>query len=150
LGNRSILADPRNPDTVRKINAAIKFRDFWMPFTPSILAERESDYIINPKGLKSPFMTMAFDSTKLAQKDLIAALHPADFTIRPQILEEKRNPEYYAIIKSFEKLTKVGGLLNTSFNLHGDPIVLGPKEAVYTFENSEIDGLILGNYYVEK
>lgn len=150
LGNRSILADPRRPETVRKINDAIKFRDFWMPFTPTILAERESDYIMNPKKLKCAHMTMAFGSTSLARRDLVAALHPADLTARPQLLREHENPEYYKIIKTFEKLTGVGGVLNTSFNLHGDPIVLGPKEALFTFENSEIDALILGEYLIER
>ena len=150
LGNRSILADPRRPDTVRKINNAIKFRDFWMPFTPSILEERESDYIVNPKNLKAPFMTMAFDSTPLAQKELIAAIHPADFTVRPQLLKESSNPEYYAILKAFERLTGVGGVLNTSFNLHGQPIVLGPEEALSTFENSELDALILGQHLITR
>jgi carbamoyltransferase len=150
LGNRSILADPRRPDTVRRINDAIKFRDFWMPFTPTILAEREPDYIVNPKGIQSPYMTMAFEATPLARQELIAALHPADLTARPQILEERRNPEYYAIIKKFEGLTGVGGVLNTSFNLHGDPIVLGPQQALFTLENSALDALILGDYLIER
>lgn len=150
LGNRSILADPRRPDTVRRINDAIKFRDFWMPFTPTILAERESDYILNPKGVSSPYMTMAFDSTERGQRDLIAALHPADLTARPQILKERQNPEYYELIKEFEGLTGVGGVLNTSFNLHGDPIVLGPEQALCTLENSELDAVILGDYFVER
>jgi len=86
----------------------------------------------------------------LAQRDLIAALHPADLTVRPQILQEEQNPEYYAIIKAFERLTGVGGVLNTSFNLHGHPIVLGPKEALYTFENSELDALVLSNYIISR
>lgn len=148
LGNRSILADPRRADTVRKINQAIKFRDFWMPFTPTILAERQYDYIINTKNLKSPFMTMAFDSTELARKELVATLHPADMTVRPQLLEEKKNPEYYSIVKFFEKLTGVGGILNTSFNLHGYPIVLGPEEAIFTFENSALDGLLMNDILI--
>lgn len=150
LGNRSILADPRQAATVRRINDAIKFRDFWMPFTPTILAERESDYIVNPKHAKCPHMTMAFDSTGRARKELIAALHPADLTVRPQLLEETSNPEYYAILKAFEGLTGVGGILNTSFNLHGDPIVLGPNEALRTFRDSDLDALILGEYLVTK
>ena len=150
LGNRSIMADPRYNDTVRRINKAIKFRDFWMPFTPSILADRADDYIVNPKGCRSPFMTMAFESTGLCRKEMIAALHPEDFTVRPQILEEAVNPEYFAIIKEFEKITGVGGILNTSFNLHGDPIALGPKEAVYTFENSELDCLLVNGFLVER
>ena len=148
LGNRSILADPRDPAIIQKINSKIKFRDFWMPFTPTILAERESDYIVNTKGLKSPFMTMAFDSTPLGRQELIAALHPADFTIRPQILREEANPEYHKIVKAFERLTGVGGLLNTSFNLHGEPIALGPREAIHTMDNSDLDGVILEDYLV--
>lgn len=150
LGNRSILADPRTSEIVRKVNSAIKFRDFWMPFTPTILAERERDYIVNPKRIASPFMTMAFDSTPLARKELIAGLHPADLTCRAQILEEKRNPGYCAIIREFEKLTGVGGVMNTSFNLHGDAIVLGPKEAIYTMDKSELDAVVIGDYIVER
>lgn len=150
LGNRSILADPRRPETVRKINDAIKFRDFWMPFTPTILAESAPDYIVNPKGLRSPYMTMAFDATARARQELIAALHPADFTVRPQLLEERQNPDYYAIVKAFQRRTGVGGVLNTSFNLHGDPIVLGPKEALHTLTHSELDGLILGEFLITK
>jgi len=145
LGNRSILADPRRHETVRKINAAIKYRDFWMPFTPTILAECQGEYLLNPKALRSPFMTMAFDSTARARRELTAAMHPADFTIRPQILEREHNPEYYDLISAFHKLTGVGAMLNTSFNLHGEPIVLGPDQAIRTFEHSELDGLLLGD-----
>ena len=142
LGNRSILANPSNSRNIEKINRKIKFRDFWMPFTPTILAEREQDYIINPKNLKSPFMTMAFDSTELARDELIAALHPADYTVRPQILKREANPEYHKIIKLFESKTGVGGLLNTSLNLHGEPVVCSPSDAVHTFINSELDALL--------
>ncbi|MBF0372122.1 MAG: carbamoyltransferase [Alphaproteobacteria bacterium] len=148
LGNRSILADPRNPDTVRRINAAIKYRDFWMPFTPSMLAERAADYLVNPKGLRGPFMTMAFDTTARARRDLPAALHPADFTVRPQIVEAAVNPAYHRLIKAFERLTGVGALLNTSFNLHGEPIVLGPAEAIHTLDNSDLDGVILQDFLI--
>jgi carbamoyltransferase len=150
LGNRSILADPRDPGTVRRINDAIKFRDFWMPFTPTVLADRAADYIVNPKALRSPYMTMAFDTTALARKDLPAALHPADFTIRPQILERERNPAYYDLVKAFERQTGVGAILNTSFNLHGYPIVLGPREALFTLDNSQLDGVLLGTTLVSR
>ncbi|MBI4568705.1 MAG: carbamoyltransferase, partial [Planctomycetes bacterium] len=128
----------------------IKFRDFWMPFTPSILAGREGDYAVNPKNLASPFMTMAFDSTPLAREHLPAAMHPADFTIRPQFLTESANPEYYALIKAFERRTGVGALLNTSFNLHGEPMVCGPKEAIRTFENSGLDMLLMNDVLVSR
>ena len=150
LGNRSILADPRRWDTVAKINEAIKFRDFWMPFTPSILADRANDYLVNPKGIPSPFMTHAFDSTSQARKDLPAAMHPADKTLRPQVVTKKSNGAYYEIISSFEKETGVGALLNTSFNLHGEPIVANAKDAYSTLVRSKLDGIILGDEIILK
>lgn len=143
LGNRSILCDPSEWENVRKINEKIKFRDFWMPFTPTILSERMNDYIVNPKGLKAPFMTVAFGSTALARKQLKAAIHPYDFTIRPQILEQHINPEYYNIVKAFEKKTGIGAVLNTSLNLHGEPIVRTASEAMRTFVDSGLDGILL-------
>ena len=149
LGNRSILANPQNTDTIRLINEQIKNRDFWMPFAPSILKERAKNYIKSPK-IESPFMMFAFDSTESAQTDLRAALHPYDMTMRAQILSEEENPRYYKIIKEFENLTGIGGVLNTSFNLHGYPIARGPVEALFTFENSELQYLALGSYLVTK
>jgi carbamoyltransferase len=146
LGNRSILANPSNPMNIQKINRKIKFRDFWMPFTPTILAEREGDYLENPKKLRSPFMTMAFDSKELARRELISALHPADYTVRPQVLKKEDNPRYYDLIKSFEKKTNIGGLLNTSLNLHGEPMVCSPEDAIHTFLNSELDILLFDNF----
>ena len=150
LGNRSILADPSNPDIVRVINEQMKMRDFWMPFTPSILAEKVKNYVINSKNIPAPYMILTFHSTELAKKHIRAAMHPYDFTLRPQILEESWNPEYYKIIKEFEKITGIGGVLNTSFNLHGYPIVLGPEEAMHAFENSGLEYVALGNYLVSK
>jgi carbamoyltransferase len=150
LGNRSILCDPSEWENVRKINEKIKFRDFWMPFTPTILSERANDYLINPKKLKSPYMTVTFASTQLARQHMKAAVHPYDFTIRPQILEEKDNPEYYAIIKAFEKKTGIGGVLNTSFNLHGMPIVRTASEALDTFARSGLDALLLPGVVIVK
>ena len=130
LGHRSIIADPRNYDIVRKINEAIKNRDFWMPFAPSILFERVSDYLINPKGLSAPYMTITFKVTDLGRKELPAAIHPYDFTTRPQMVTKEANGRYYDIIKAFEKLTGVGAVLNTSFNIHGKPIVFKPIDVV--------------------
>lgn len=150
LGNRSILANPSNPDIVRVINEQMKMRDFWMPFTPSILAKRAKDYVVNPKNVSAPYMILTFHSTEIARKHLKAAMHPYDFTLRPQIVEESWNPGYYKIIKEFEKITGIGGVLNTSFNLHGYPIVLGPQEAMHAFENSGLEYVALGNYLVSK
>ena len=150
LGNRSILADARNRDVIMKINEAIKNRDFWMPFAPSILEERADEYLINPKGFYAPYMIMAFPTKEKARKDLIAALHPYDFTARPQIVRESWNPSYYRVLKAFEKETGVGGILNTSFNLHGDAIVCTPQDAIHTFKNSALDALAMGHYYVSR
>lgn len=150
LGNRSILANPKDPETIKMINEKIKNRDFWMPFAPTILFERAKDYLINPKKLKSPYMMLGFSTTSLAKKDLKAALHPADLTCRPQILERFTNPRYYRIIKEFERLTGIGAVLNTSFNIHGYPIVSGPDEAIAAFMNSGLEYLALDDYLISK
>ncbi len=150
LGNRTIMANPSIPQVVRKINEQIKSRDFWMPFTPTILADSEPKYVINPKSLKAPFMTIGFNSTELAQQHLIAALHPYDFTLRPQIINEEENPSYYQIIASFQRKTGIGAILNTSFNLHGEPIVCSPADAIRTFRNSGLDTLVLENIIVKR
>lgn len=149
LGNRSLLADPSNLKCVRTINMMIKQRDFWMPFAPVILKEREKDYIINTKNISAPYMMMSFDTTD-NREDFLASIHQADLTARPQIIEKEWNPEYYRILKEFEKTTGRGVLLNTSFNLHGYPLVHGPHEAMWTFKNSELEYLALGNYLLHK
>lgn len=150
LGNRSILANPQNTDIVKIINDQMKQRDFWMPFAPSILRERARDYCIIPKHIEAPYMIICFDPTELAIKELRAAMHPYDFTLRPQFIEKSWNPTYYKIIKEFENITGIGGVLNTSFNLHGYPVVLGPKEALYAFEHSGLQYLALGPYLLHK
>lgn len=150
LGNRSILCDPSKWSNVRKINEKIKGRDFWMPFTPSILSYRAKDYLINKKNLRAPFMTIAMDSSPLAREHLVAAVHPYDFTVRPQVVEQDINPEYFALIQAFEKITGIGALLNTSLNLHGKPIVNTPRDALNTFCSSGLDGLILPSLLILK
>lgn len=150
LGNRSILANPSHEDTIRILNETIKDRDFWMPFTPSILDSDASRYIVNPKKIEAPYMVLTFESTPLARKHLAAAIHPYDFTLRPQVVSKKSNPDYYEIIENFKKLTGSGGILNTSFNLHGEPNVLSPKDAIHTIENSALKYLTMGNYLFEK
>lgn len=151
LGNRAIMANPSDLRYVWQINEQIKMRDFWMPFAPSVLKEREADYIENPKKISAPYMIMAFNSTQKAKTELRAAMHQADFTLRPQLVERDWNERYYDIIKEFEKLTGIGGILNTSFNLHGKPIVSTPKDAVEeTFENSGLPHLLLGDYLISK
>jgi carbamoyltransferase len=150
LGNRSILANPSDHRVVPLINRMIKNRDFWMPFAPTILKERETDYLANPKGLASPYMMLAFPTHPKGHHQLIAALHPQDATARAQILEEGVNPEYYRIIREFERRTGIGAVLNTSFNLHGEPLVSSPVDAVDTFERSGLPHLALGHFLISK
>jgi|TARA_B100000315_G_scaffold242217_2_gene264149 carbamoyltransferase len=150
LGNRSILADPRYYDVVDRINRKIKSRDFWMPFTPSMLYEESERILINPKQLYSPFMTVAFDMNPEYRKLLPATIHPADKTTRPQMLRQEDNPTFYDLIHEFKKQTGVGVILNTSFNLHGDAIVESPEDAVRTFLNSDLDILVFDNVAISR
>ena len=150
LGNRSIIADPRRPDVIHHINKLVKMRDFWMPFAPSILAERENDYIINPKKIEARYMAVGFDSTPLAEKHIPAGLHPFDRTARPQIVNKTDNSSYHGLIKAFEELTGVGALMNTSFNIHGDPIVGSPYDAIDTFLRCGLHHLSIGSWLISK
>lgn len=142
LGNRSILADPRKAESVERINRKVKYRDFWMPFTPSMMIEEAERMLENPKGIYSPFMTMAFDLKPPFRDSIPGAIHPADKTARPQMLRREDNPGYYDIIAAFKERTGIGAVLNTSFNLHGDAIVESPSDAIETFLESEIDVLL--------
>lgn len=150
LGNRSILANPSDWETVRVINTMIKQRDFWMPFAPSVIDERAGDYIINPKRMTAPYMIMAFESTELSRKQLRAAMHPYDFTVRPQVLADEWNIPYNTILKTFESLTGIGGVLNTSFNLHGEPVVCSPNDALHVLKESGLEYLALGKFLITK
>jgi carbamoyltransferase len=150
LGNRSILANPADHRVVGLINRMIKNRDFWMPFAPTILREREDDYVVNPKRLSSPYMMLAFASNPKRRDEIVAALHPQDGTIRAQILDEAWNPGYHRVIREFERRTGIGAVLNTSFNLHGEPLVCGPADAVDTFERSGLPHLALGRFLISK
>ena len=148
LGNRSILANPKNMAVINRINKAIKMRDFWMPFCPTILENYGDKYLINEKQLSAPYMILAFKSTTLGRKSIPAGLHPYDQTARPQLIKKEFNPSYYYLISEFEKLTGIGGLLNTSFNLHGSPIACTAKDCINTLINSDIDYLAIGDYLV--
>ena len=146
LGNRSILADPRDLRVINKLNFAIKQRDFWMPFAASILEEDANDYLVNSQPAR--YMIDAFD-TKEKASEIIAGLHPFDKSCRPQTVNAD-NYSFYKILKEFKKLTGVSAVLNTSFNIHGYPIVGSPKLALTTFANSGLDALIMENWLVEK
>ena len=150
LGNRSILANPGDHRVVGLINRMIKSRDFWMPFAPSVLREREADYIVNPKGLASPYMMLAFPTNPKRRDEIIAAVHPQDGTARAHLVDEAWNPSYHRVIREFETRTGTGAVLNTSFNLHGEPLVGSPADAVDTFERSGLPHLALGRFLISK
>jgi carbamoyltransferase len=143
LGNRSILADPSKAANIKRINDAIKNRDFWMPFTPSILAEKASRYLVNPRGIIAPFMTVGYDTTPLARTHLAAAVHPGDYSARPQFVIREANPAYWELISAFEEITGVSAVLNTSLNLHGDPMNASVADAARTLALSALDCLAL-------
>lgn len=148
LGNRSILARADDPMTIRRINDQIKQRDFWMPFAPMILEECAADYLVNPKKISTPYMTIGFDSTPLARLHLRAALHPADDTMRPQVVSMRQNPGMHALLTAFRAKSGMGGLLNTSLNLHGQPLCCSPADSLRTFLASDLDGLSLDGMVV--
>lgn len=150
LGNRSILANPSKFENLELINSAIKSRDFWMPFTPSILEEDMSRYIINSERIFSPYMSITFDTTNEARSHLKAAIHPRDWTARPQCVVQSWNPDYHELISEFKQLTGIGAVLNTSFNLHGEPNVCSPRDALHTMDNSGLQYLALGSFLLEK
>jgi carbamoyltransferase len=150
LGNRSILARADSPAVVRILNDAVKLRDFWMPFAPSVLAERATDYYDKPKPVASPYMMFAFRSRPERRAAFSAAQHPYDFTTRPHEVFETHNPGYHLLLKEFEARTGEGVLLNTSFNLHGEPLVHSAADAVNVFLRSGIQDMALGHWWVEK
>ena len=150
LGNRSILANAADAHAVRTINSMIKCRDFWMPFAPSVLAERSEDYFRKPKPMPAPHMIMTFDTREEKRAAIPAAIHPQDFTGRPQEVSETTNFSYYGLIKHFEELTGEGVILNTSFNLHGEPVVCTAEDALRVFDVSGLEYLALENVLLRK
>ena len=152
LGNRAILAHPSHMESFYTINDYIKSRDFWMPFAPSMLDTAASKYLedYDPNKAKAPYMITAYAATELGVMHLRAALHQGDHTLRPQVVEEYTNPGYYRLITLFEGMTGVGGVLNTSFNLHGYPLVATLEQALSTFDNSDLNYLAVNNFLISK
>jgi carbamoyltransferase len=150
LGNRSILANAASPEAIRIINEMIKCRDFWMPFAPSVLAERSEDYFVKPKGMKAPYMIITFDTRPEKRAAIPAAIHPYDHTGRPQEVTEEFNSDYYRLLKYYEEMTGEGLILNTSFNLHGEPVVSSAEDALRVFDVSGLKHLALGQFLLSK
>jgi carbamoyltransferase len=152
LGHRSILADPRRADMKDLVNTKIKFREPFRPFAPSVLADRASEFFALPNaGRHYParFMLYVVDVKPEHHATLPAITH-VDGTGRLQTVQRETNPRYHALIDAFGRATGVPVLLNTSFNLRGEPIVNTPAEAFNTFMASGMDTLVLGDHVVDK
>jgi len=152
LGNRSLLADPSQQDVVERINFMIKQRDFWMPFAPAMLAEDAAEYIETPTTLPpgiSPYMMFAFDTTE-RRNEMAAALHRSDKTARAQIVSRDLYPGFHEVISAFKAETGRSVVLNTSFNLHGHPIVMGTCDSIDILLQTELEYLVVGDQLITK
>jgi carbamoyltransferase len=147
LGNRSILADPRDPEMNVKVNNAVKFREWWRPFAPSMLAEVADQYL--ESATDSPFMILTAQ-VKPEKRSVIPSVTHVDGSARPQTVERDVNPLYWRLIREFGDRTGVPVIMNTSFNLRGESIVCTPTDAIRTFFSSGMDALVIGSYVVEK
>jgi carbamoyltransferase len=152
LGNRSIIADPRNPHMKDIVNTKIKFREPYRPFAPSVLAECAEKYFDLPRAAQhypARYMLYVVPVRECKQSSLPAITH-VDGTGRLQTVFRQTNPRYYGLIERFAQATGMPAVLNTSFNLKGEPVVNTPANAFNTYTKSEMDMLVLGNFVVEK
>jgi len=167
LGGRSIIGDARNTKMQSVMNLKIKFRESFRPFAPSVLRERVSDYF--DMDVDSPYMLLVapvigsrrismpksasqlwgIDLLNVPRSDIPAVTH-IDYYARIQTVHEATNPRYHRLLKAFEELTRYGVLVNTSFNVRGEPIVCSPEDAYRCFMRTEMDLLVLGNHLVYK
>ena len=147
LGNRSILADPRNPGMKDLLNSKVKHRESFRPYAPLVLEEKARDYF-DLKDL-SPFMLLA-PPVREEKKRLIPSATHVDGTARVQTVNRDVSPKLWQLIKTFEDMTGIPIILNTSFNLKGEPIVCSPEDAISSFLKSEMDCLVMENIIVEK
>lgn len=151
LGNRSILADPRSFEMKGLVNSKIKFREAFRPFAPSLPLEKATKYFDTKKEESSPFRYMLYVApVKKDKKKELGAVTHEDGTARPQFVEKKAHPLYHSLITSFGKKTGTSVLLNTSFNLRGEPIVNTTAQAYATFMKSGLDTLVVHNFIIEK
>jgi carbamoyltransferase len=164
LGNRSIIGDARSPRMQSVMNLKIKYRESFRPFAPSCLEERVSDYFELDRP--SPYMllvapvqprrrhevtadTALKDRIHQVRSDVPAITH-VDYSARIQTVSERVNKPYYDIIKAFEKRTGEGIVINTSFNVRGEPVICTPEDAYRCFMRTEMDVLVLGSFILEK
>jgi carbamoyltransferase len=167
LGGRSILGDPRSKSMQSLMNKKIKYRESFRPFAPSVLAERVSEYFQLDRS--SPYMLLVaqlqaskqvamtdkekqlfgIDKLHIPRSDIPAITH-VDYSARVQTVHRETNPRYHALIKAFEQLTGCALLVNTSFNVRGEPIVCTPQDAYRCFMRTEMDYLAMGNFLLAK
>jgi carbamoyltransferase len=164
LGNRSILGDPRSPRMQSIMNLKVKFRESFRPFAPIVRRERASDYF--ELDVESPYMLIVapiqpslrktppagvtgLDLLKQERSTLPAVTH-VDYSARIQTVDGRANPLFYELLGRFEAATGCGVLVNTSFNVRGEPIVCAPDDAYRCFVNTEMDYLIMGSFVIER
>jgi carbamoyltransferase len=149
LGNRSILGDPRDAKMRDHINELIKQREEFRPFAPAVVSESANKYFEIAEGKERYYPHMLFVAqTRPEYRDQLGAVTHVDGSARLQTVDKEKNPRFWALLKQFEKLTGLPVLLNTSFNLKGQPIVKDPARALETFVVSNLDALIIGDYLV--
>jgi len=167
LGNRSIIADARNPEMQKKLNLKIKYREGFRPFAPSVLVEDAPEYF--DTNVPSPYMLLiayvneerrnklpdsyhdlpVWDKLYYKRSDIQSITH-LDFSARLQTVHKGTNPKYWKIINAFKQKTNYGLVVNTSFNVRGEPIVCTPKDAYVCFMSTEMDYLVLGDFLLSK
>lgn len=147
LGHRSILAHPGYPDMKAKINAEVKHREMWRPFCPSILAEKRHEWLIDSDD--APYMIVAQQAIPEKIEKMPSVVH-VDDSVRPQTVYESIEPLYYRLLRNFDALTDVPLVLNTSFNVMGEPIICTPMEAVRCFYSNGLDVMGIGSFLLEK
>jgi carbamoyltransferase len=167
LGNRSIIADARNPEMQKRLNLKIKYREGFRPFAPSVLAEDEAEYF--DISTPSPYMLLIADVVEKRRNPLPAGYHAQDlkdklyflrsdlpsithldYSARLQTVHKETNPRYYGLISAFKKLTGYGVIVNTSFNVRGEPVVCAPEDSYRCFMRTEMDYLVIGNFLFDK
>jgi carbamoyltransferase len=148
LGSRSILADPGNPKMKDIINAKVKFREWFRPFAPSVLKEAAHVFFDMPEGFDSPYMLLV-PQVRAAWRPKLAAITHEDGTGRVQTVEREISPLYYDLIKRWGEVSGVPVILNTSFNVRGEPIVTTPENAYNTFVKTGIDVLVMGRFMLQ-
>ena len=167
LGNRSILADPRNVDMQKKLNLKIKYRESFRPFAPCVLEEDLKLYfnldIVSPymlfvsdvihsirKKLPEKFSTLKISEKINTSRSSIPAVTHIDYSARIQTVNKETNERLYLLLHTFKLATNCSVLINTSFNVRGEPIVCSPEDAYLCFMNTEIDYLVINNYLFDK